>query len=78
MGQLGHTLHTKSRWFEPVPRQIKFAVPLHQDKVVQVCAARTSSVMLLNDGKLLWFGSNQKIKNQLSPTELHLAQIVRI
>ncbi|KAL4450307.1 hypothetical protein ABPG74_009013 [Tetrahymena malaccensis] len=41
---------------------------LYKDIVIQVCATRTSTLLLLNNSDILWFGTNQSIKYQENPT----------
>jgi hypothetical protein len=67
-GQLGHgSLASEDR-----PKIVKFLDSLKTFHPIQISASFNSSIILFNHKKVIWFGTNGSICNQLVPTILDL------
>ncbi len=71
-GQLGHG----SLASEDHPKMVKFSDSFKTFYPLQISAGFDSSIILFNHKKIVWFGSNGSIKNQMSPTVLDLKEKV--
>lgn len=69
-GQLGH----ESKENELVPRVLPFTIGY---RAMQVAAGYSCSIILTEDKRIFWFGSNARLKNVTSPRELILKNQVK-
>ncbi|EGR30141.1 myosin, putative, partial [Ichthyophthirius multifiliis] len=68
-GQLG--INNKNN--QNLPQQVN--IQNNKYKVMQVQASYSSTLVLLENQKILWWGTNNKIKNILTPQELNLSTL---
>ena len=73
-GQLGHG----TTGSEEQPRLVKFFESKKTYTPLQVAASFNSSIVLLSDHKVYWFGTNGTIKMCLTPTQMQLKEKVSI
>ena len=67
-GQLGHSLRAN----EECPKLVKFFEGIKTAHPIQVSACFTSSIVLMSNKKVYWFGKNGTIDGVLSPQLLEL------
>ncbi|KAL4464464.1 hypothetical protein ABPG72_011752 [Tetrahymena utriculariae] len=70
-GQLGH----ENKQNEYYPRQMNLNANYSKQKIMQVQAGQKSSLVLFDNKKILWWGTNSRLKYQSSPAEVDFSQI---
>ena len=73
-GQLGHG----NMGSEEQPRLVKFFEQMKTYTPLQVAASFNSSIVLLSNHKVYWFGTNGTIKMCLTPTLMQLKDKVKL
>ena len=67
-GQLGHGIFED----EYRPRMVLFSISSFKAKVLQVHSGYSHSMLILDNRKLLWWGTNATIDHESSPIEVNL------